>query len=120
MVRAVMVEAQRIVSLENVPDSPWWGEGKHHFLKEYFDRSMSERQRKMAFYAEDGWWTVLGGRAVRASVGLDLAFRRAAWRAAWGGGTGRGSGPSVHLRTRQLGLRLRAVGSPGCLKQGTK
>lgn len=49
VVRAVMVEAQRVVSLENVPDSPWWGEGKHHFLKEYFDRSMSERQRKMAF-----------------------------------------------------------------------
>ena len=44
-----MVEAQRVVSLENVLDSPWWGEGKHHFLKEYFDRSMSERQRKMAF-----------------------------------------------------------------------
>lgn len=85
MVRAVMVEAQRIVSLENVPDSPWWGEGKHHFLKEYFDRSMSERQRKMAFYAEDGWWTVLGERAVRASVGLDPAFRRL--QAAWGGGT---------------------------------
>lgn len=49
VVRAVMVEAQRVVSLENVLDSPWWGEGKHHFLKEYFDRSMSERQRKMAF-----------------------------------------------------------------------
>lgn len=89
MVRAVIVEAQRIVSLENVPDSPWWGEGKHHFLKEYFDRGLSERQRKMAFNAEDGWWTVLGEHAVRGSLGLDLALRRAAW----GGGTrGRGSG----------------------------
>ena len=29
VVRAVMVEAQRVVSLENVLDSPWWGEGKH-------------------------------------------------------------------------------------------
>lgn len=103
MVRAVMV-AQRIVSLENVPDSPC--EGKVSLPERYFDRSMSERQRKMAFMLRtDG--VIKGERAVRASK---FGLRRLGGsQAAWEVHRGRGWGPNVHLHTRHKSLEGRGA-----------